>query len=176
MSGRNLTSGEISLARELFKNSIRYEEVKIHNGKWFSKQPDNSGMTPSGEIYVSGAYKDDYGVEGPELKGFIMHELAHVWQYQNNILHVKTSAILESIWHLGNYDEAYKYTLEDGKDLIEYGIEQQASMIQDYYLVVKRGLQFRVGRIQNEGSWAEKRDLLKRVMGNFISDPTYAVR
>ncbi len=47
---RDLTSGEVILALDLFQDSIRYERVKIHNGKYFFKQPANSGMTPNGEF------------------------------------------------------------------------------------------------------------------------------
>ena len=179
MSGkRDLTSGEVVLALDLFRNSIRYERVKIHNGKYFFKQPGNSGMTPNGEIYVSGAlYRNDYSAASIRLQAFFIHEMAHVWQYQNKILRVRLSAVLGQIRHFGNYGKMYKYILEDGKDLIEYGIEQQASIIEDYFILIKRGLSaFRGGRIQNQGTSAEKRELLKKVMANFIADPTFSVR
>lgn len=174
MSERDLTSGEIILVREMFKTSVKFGQVKIHNEKYFFKQPPNSGMTPSGEIYVNGdPYRDDYSVADPYLKAFFIHEMTHVWQYQNNILHVKTSAILGQISHPGNYNEMYKYTLEDDKSLVDYGIEQQAAIVEDYFLVVKKGiLQFRDNRIQNQGTWAEKRELLKKVMADFIADPS----
>ncbi|MGI8555199.1 MAG: hypothetical protein ACR2LT_02430 [Pyrinomonadaceae bacterium] len=130
-------------------------------------------MTPSGEIYVNGSpYRNDYSTADFFSKAFFIHEMTHVWQYQNNVLFVKTSAIWGQICHLGDYNEMYKYTLEDGKSLIDYGIEQQAAMVEDYYLVVKRGFnQFREGRIQNRGTFAEKRELLKKVMADFIADP-----
>ncbi|MFN2390403.1 MAG: type IV secretion protein Rhs [Pyrinomonadaceae bacterium] len=179
MSGkRDLTSGEVILALDLFQDSIRYERIKIHNGRYFFKQPANSGMTPNGEIYVSGApYRNDYSAAGIRLQAFFIHEMTHVWQYQNKILRVRLSAILGQIRHLGNYGKMYKYVLEDGKDLIEYGIEQQASIVEDYFILIKRGLQeFRGGRIQNQATTAQKRELLTKVMTNFIADPGYPVR
>ena len=88
MSERALTPGETALAKRLFKDSLDYTKVKIHNKKYVFVQPDNSGMTPNGEIYVSGSetYKNDYAKEVSRLRGFFIHEMAHVWQYQLNIL------------------------------------------------------------------------------------------
>lgn len=164
--GRNLTDGEIVLARDVFSDSIRYERVKIHRGKYFFTQPKNSGMTPNGEIYVSGApYRKDYSSANTNFQAFFIHEMTHVWQYQNKILHVKLAAVLGQIRFLGNYRKMYEYTLEAGKNLTEYDIEQQAAIVEDYFTVVKLGLaNFRNGRIQNEGSMAEKIEMLKNVM------------
>lgn len=178
--GRALTSNEVSLAKEIFKSSLSYDAVKVHNGKYTRFQWENSGMTPNGEIYAHGtAYKDDYTADhtpaGLETKAFFIHEMAHVWQWQNNILRVKTSAILETLKHKFDYMEAYKYTLKADADLIEYGIEQQASIIEDYYRVIKRGLGFKENN-QNQEPLPARKELLKKVMGNFVSDPSYAVR
>jgi hypothetical protein len=66
----------------------------------------------------------------------------------------------------------YRYTLEAGRRLIDYGLEQQASIIEDYYLVVTAGApEFRAGRIQNPGTTAERVRLLKSVMADFLFDP-----
>lgn len=178
MGGRSLTTGEIELARELFKDSIRYERVRIHNGKYFFWQPPDSGMTPNGEIYANGyPYSNDYAAESLDLRAFFIHEMAHVWQYQNKILRVKLAAVCGQIRHLGNYPEMYKYRLQSGKRLIDYGIEQQASIIEDYYIVIMTGgAEFRSGRIQNKGSSAKKIRLLKNVMADFAADPTRPIR
>ncbi len=181
-AARHLTVGEIALAREIYKDSISYRNVKIHRGKYFFKQPPGSGMTPNGEIYVADnpkrgnfLYKDDYSSQSVSLKAFFIHEMAHVWQYQNNILRVKTSAILGHLRHFGEYKKMYKYTLSKDKKLIDYGIEQQAAIIEDYYIVVKENMpKFCAGRIQNQCSHAEKRELLEKVMADFIFDPTYS--
>lgn len=176
MFSRKLTSAEIALATSLFKDSINYSLVKVHDHVYVEFQPDNSGMTPNGEIFASkGAYRKDYGIEKPDFRAFFLHEMTHVWQYQNNILHVKTSAILETLYQFGDYDKAYFYTLSNEKGLIEYNIEQQASIVQDYYLVVKCGLNFS-DRVQNGGTKEDKKNLLKRVMGDFITDPKMSVR
>ena len=81
MKDRLLTTGEITLAQSVYKDSVDYQKVKIHeHGKYFF-QPNNSGMTPDGEVYAKGnAYVADYSVEPGGLQGFFIHEMAHVWQ------------------------------------------------------------------------------------------------
>lgn len=172
---RNLTSGETELAREVYKDSIKYQKVKIHHGKYIFAQPAGSGMTPNGEIYVADdarqnnfLYKKDYSIESVELKAFFIHEMAHVWQYQNKILRVKTAAVLGQLRHFGRYGKMYKYVLDARKKLIDYGIEQQAAIIEDYYVVIKEGMpEFCGGRIQNQCAFAEKKELLEIVMTDF---------
>lgn len=174
---RNLTSGELILARSIYKNSIDYERVKIHKTKYFFGQPSNSGMTPRGEIYAEGfAYHDDYSIESSEGQGFFIHELCHVWQHQNRILSCIWSALTEQVRHKFNYAAAYPYFLKADKTLIDYKMEQQASIVEDYFRVVKRGISFRDDRCQNVGTDAEKRALLISVLGDFLNDPSLPSR
>ena len=173
MSGRSLMAGEERIAREIYKNSINYSKVKIHDGKYFFGQPDDSGMTPRGEIYASsGAYNADYSRENASTQGFFIHEMGHVWQYQNSILNVIFSALLEQIEHGFDYNKAYPYLLDANKTLTDYDIEQQASILEDYFRVVKRGIEFRQNRIQNGGTRVEKAALLRAVLADFITDPS----
>ena len=170
---RDLTTDERRVARELYGSSIDYSRVKIHDGKYFFGQPDNSGMTPNGEIYVSsGAYHADYSMENASTQGFFVHEMGHVWQYQNSILNIIWSALMEQITHFFDYNKAYPYTLDANKTLIDYDIEQQASILEDYFRVVKRGIDFRQGRILNSGTTAEKVRLLRAVLADFIANPS----
>lgn len=172
---RKLTQGEIELAREIFDDSIEYQKVKVHHGKYFFAQPAGSGVTPNGEIYVADnakrnnfLYKKDYSIETVGLKAFFIHEMAHVWQYQNKILRVKTAAFFGQIRHFGRYGKMYRYVLDARKKLTDYGIEQQAAIIEDYYVVIKEGREeFCTGRVQNQCAFVEKRELLEIVMADF---------
>lgn len=171
---RDLTSGEILAAQSIFKDSIIYSKVKIHKTKYFFGQPTNSGMTPRGEIHAHGfAYHEDYSLEMAETQAFFIHEMCHVWQHQNGILNCMWSALTEQIRHGFKYENAYPYFLSPDKTLTDYGMEQQASIIEDYYRVVRRGITFRGNRCQNIGTDAERRALLISVLGDFLNDPTY---
>lgn len=170
---RKLTAGEIEIAGEIYGESIRYDAVKIHDGKLFFGQPDNSGMTPLGEIHAHGnVYHADYTNEHPEMQSFFIHEMGHVWQHQNGILNVIWSALLAQITHGFNYGRAYPYLLETDKTLTDYNLEQQASMLEDYFRVARHGLEFRPNRILNGGSREENLQLLESVLAEFIADPS----
>ena len=174
MAERILTIGEINLAKKVFKSSIDYVKVKVHDEKYIFFQPSNSGMTPNGEIYVDGVYYADYSATGGSLQGFFIHEMAHVWQYQNNILDPISAAIGEAIRHGFNYGDAYKYTLDASKDLLAYKIEQQAAIIEDYFRTTFSGLLPVPGHMQNSYVDVQKNQLFQKVLSKFMANPSYA--
>lgn len=171
---RSLTLAEIGLAKKIYKSSMDYAKVKVHNGKYGPFQPNNSGMTPKGEIYVDGAYRADYGSASPYLMAFFIHEMAHVYQYQLNILDPISSAIGAAIKHGFNYDKAYFYELKPDKDLLDYGIEQQAQIIEDYYRVNFLSILPKDQYLQNKLADVKRDGLFAKVLKKFISDPAYA--
>lgn len=176
MSGRTLTPGEISLAQRVFKDSLDYGKVKIHNQKYLPFQPDESGMTPNGEIYVSGSrtYENDYSLVKVGLKSFFIHEMAHVWQYQLKVLSPVAAAIKESILNFFDYDKAYEYELMAGKDLLSYRIEQQAQIIEDFYLWYTEAVPPTRNRVKNPGPPSSYLPLYPQVLANFLANPAYA--
>lgn len=173
---RSLTLREEALAKAVFKSSIDYKKVRIHDKKYFPLQPRDVGMTPNGEIYVSGdlLYSSDYGVDSHYHKSFFIHEMAHVYQYQLKILNPIASAIGEYLTNGFNYLKAYEYTLEVGKDLLEYSLEQQAQIISDYFLLyILRG-KLEINTLRNELDLVRKDKLYHKVLANFLADPNYA--
>jgi hypothetical protein len=156
---RYLTAGEIELARQVYGNSIAYEAVKIHDGPrvWF--QAKNSGMTPRGEIYMRDCYSADYSKGDVNQRGFFIHEMAHVWQFQNKIVHPVAAAAGLQLKHKFKYGSAYAFELEKDKDLTSYGMEQQAAIIQEYFVRKHEKLDTKLHE-----------DVLK----NFLEDPAYA--
>ncbi|MCY0725611.1 hypothetical protein OVW19_28140, partial [Klebsiella pneumoniae] len=73
----------------------------------------------------------------------------------------------------GDYAKAYPYTLDGARDLTEYGIEQQASIVEDWFLMRVHGLA--PGRLENPPETTKARDaLFKAVLASFLADPTYA--
>lgn len=45
MAERVLTSGEIGLAKKVFKDLLDYSAIKVHNKRYLPFQPDNSHRT-----------------------------------------------------------------------------------------------------------------------------------
>lgn len=61
MSLRRMTSGELTLARSIFENTIDYSKVWIHNENICLGQGERTAMTPNGEMYYPDAvYSSDY--------------------------------------------------------------------------------------------------------------------
>lgn len=184
--GRGLSADEIKLAQSIYKTSIDYAKVLVHKGKYGDLpygygQPDNTLMTPNGEIYAPpNVYSSDYASESNDFKATFIHEMCHVWQWQRNIKNVKTAAIIEWAWHGGDYNEAYYYKLEEYKDLKEFGLEQQAAIIEDYYRVIILNLDYSKdakGKTHNQNypddSLRQIKNLLYKATGKFIDNPGY---
>ena len=82
---RLLTAGEIEMTKTIFKDSIDYTKVKVHREEylWFGMQPDNTAMTPNGELYFNPAhFKEDFSTSTFGDRLWFMHEMVHVWQHQ----------------------------------------------------------------------------------------------
>jgi len=60
-----------------------------------------------------------------------MHEMVHVWHRQMG---------MRVLWRgLGSWAARYKYKLSANKKLSNYGMEQQACLLSDYYLLTFHG-------------------------------------
>ena len=124
---RPLTAGEIEMASAIFRDGIDYSSVTIKHFKWSLLQPDDRVKAPNGHIYYPRniwSYKDDIAQAGLGAKELLIHELTHVYQYQQGI-----NVVAQRFSEGG----IYKYQLLQDKSLLDYTIEQQASIIADYY-------------------------------------------
>lgn len=127
---RQLTIGEIALAKTLYGYSILYHLVWVHRESYlpFNLQPVNVAMTPNGEMWFrEDTYSPDFSLETRlDKKHLFMHEMMHVWQAQKGMF-VRTRGLFSSV-------ADYSYSL-DKVDLLHYGLEQQASIVSDYWLL-----------------------------------------
>lgn len=132
---RTLTTGETELAKTVFRNSIDYSKVRIHNDKSNILQGDNVTVTPNGELYCAGNYCDDFS---KERRHHFIHEMTHVWQYQNNVLDPRVAAATEWVKSGFCYGDCYHYKADPAKDLLDYNLEQQADMVADLFALKER--------------------------------------
>ena len=171
---RPLTAGEITLAKQVFGASICYDKVGITAGKFMPFQPKGTAMAPDGNLYMYGCYHDDYSSQPPLTQSHFIHEMAHVWQKQNGVLDPIASALKLNLTYRFNYNAAYFYTLEMGRDLTSYNMEQQATIVQDYFLRAHCNHSRDTGKCQTAGGWDTTRALYESVLKNFLADPAYA--
>ena len=147
---RLLTLGEINLARTLYAFTIRYNEVWIHRSSHlpFNLQKNNYAMTPNGELYFQeGTYEPDFSqphVNNDRVSGqhLFLHEMMHVWQhlFLHEMMHVwqHQRGMMVRMRGLFSWAVDYYYTL-DKAILLDYGLEQQAAMVADYWLLKTYG-------------------------------------
>ena len=128
---RTLTSGEQFYALEIFGAAIDYKIVRIHNTRAYFFQPADTAITPDGEIYFPPAsYKPDFSSNMSDAT-WLIHELAHVWQHQQGMW-VRTRGMLNRTYEYGDLGT-------NKRSFLNYGIEQQASIVGDYFRL-KHGL------------------------------------
>ncbi|NSX56904.1 hypothetical protein [Parasulfitobacter algicola] len=130
MANRGLTEGEIELAQALFGDAIDYSTIRIFDRGY--QNIANEVTSPNGNIYYPREgrgeefYSDDFSTASISKQAYFMHELAHVWQYQNG-----TNLIFRRIVEGGDYD--YTDKLTSGVPFSEWGIEEQASYFEDVF-------------------------------------------
>jgi hypothetical protein len=157
LPARALTTGERHLLASIFRDAIDYDAIRIVRGHAFALQDDATYVTLGDRIYVPAPlYHADYARMTATAQAVLVHEVTHVWQRASG-MHVAAQAIAAFIRHGGRYDRTYPYRLSPGRDLLDYGIEQQASILADYFLA--RGADVR-----------RYREVLRR----FLADPKYA--
>jgi len=133
---RLMTLGEIAMARRVFGDSIVYSRVWIHCDSYFpfGLQSPAYAMAPNGELWFrKEGYNPDFSSSDvlDQSKHVFIHELGHVWQHQHGQW-VRTRGLF-------SWAADYFYKLDRCK-LTDYPIEQQASIIADYWLIIVYGM------------------------------------
>ncbi|MFC6204344.1 MULTISPECIES: type IV secretion protein Rhs [Psychrobacter] len=119
---RYLTSGEIALAYSVFADSLDVSEIQLKTAWWVLK---NYAVSPNGNIYFHPAdWCPDFSTVSIGKQSWLIHELTHVWQLQRGLKVVRGAII----------NRRYNYILQTGKSFFNYGIEQQARIVQDYFV------------------------------------------
>ena len=170
---RALTEGERSLLRPLFRDGIDYDRVRVIHASFPFQQRDVY-MTPRGHIYAPGElFRDDFSRERRGLdRAVFVHEMTHVWQYANG-MDLVGEGVMEFTKNRGQYEKAYPYVLAANRDLSDYGMEQQASIVEDYFLITSGAGE--PVRLENRGLAPGERDALyAAVLARFLGNARYA--
>ena len=130
MTRRALTLAERSLVGAMFGTAIDTERVAIHRRRWWPLQPKAALMAPDGDIWChqdGPLYRACYASASLAMQALFVHEMTHVWQAQRG-----------GRWYLPLMRHPfcrYAYRLEPGKPFARYGIEQQAEIVADAFLL-----------------------------------------
>ncbi len=127
LRSRSLTTAEKQLAASVFGQSLDTSQVKIVAHRLILK---DYAMSPNGHVYFHlDNWCEDFTARSLSQQSWLIHELTHVWQLQQGIAVLRRAL----------FDRQYSYVLEQGKQFLNYGVEQQAQMVQDYFLKRARG-------------------------------------
>lgn len=177
MTKRRLTPGETALAKTVFGDSVDYAAVWLHDKRILPLgfQAREQAVANANHIsFPRGAYSADFSAE-PDAKkqSVFIHEMTHVWQHQNRVVRTPIAAIKETLKHKFNYQKCYLHRLDPTKDLVQYGFEQQAAIVQDYFLLTRHAMpeSFKARRTETPADLLQK---YEAVLKNFLKNPGYA--
>ena len=118
----------------VFQGSLKSEDLQVQLGGVASI---GASRTLGNRIFLQKTWLDSWQSKSIESLGLLIHEAVHAWQYQSNGWRYAPRSLWEQfqakVRH-GTRREAYSYDLEEHKEFLSFGIEQQAQMIQDWYL------------------------------------------
>ncbi len=187
LSGRSITDNEEVILQEMgYKSSIDANKVLFHTSDFADSYLEvmQSSFSVNGNVILihSSEYKDDYSKESNITKGFWEHEMGHIWQKQNCVLFTEIESIKNMYNVLVKKEDAsnlYNYTLDDKKDLLDYGVEQQPTIIMEFHQLTHYNQKPYAVNNQTIGdlSQAETEELERKyraVLKNFLKDPSYA--
>lgn len=123
---RPLTQREKDVAQPVYQGSVDLERVQIATTSVLA-----APTTLANTIRVKGDITDDT----------LIHELAHVWQYQTSGLRYVSCALAGQVQGaVGHGDRNWTYEFDPtkpGTRLADYGPEQQAQIIQNAFILGK---------------------------------------
>jgi hypothetical protein len=157
---RRLTIIELQEAQLVFGSSLDFDRIWVHEEVAFpniigrigaalarQKAPTNNAVTLGNHVYFPVQLKiDQQKIENSDFQdiGWLIHELTHVWQFQNTGIKYLFKAILGHI-RLGSkvYDyggkKGLKEAVDGGKTFAQFNPEQQGDIVRRIYVVMKKG-------------------------------------
>jgi hypothetical protein len=117
-----MSAKEKQLAYPIFKDSIDWDNIRL-NSRSLAARGFKVAFVSFHTVHFGDRLSDD----------ILIHELVHIWQYQNF-----GSAYIVRALHAQSTKAGYKYggllTLHEKSNLTDFNFEQMAEVIRDAYL------------------------------------------
>ena len=126
---RKLTADEVLLAEQVFGKNLHYTRIRVDESAW-------AGPKQYHFCYVSFYTINSWGKMQDDV---FIHELVHVWQYQQFGAAYIARALMAQ--RRAGYDYGGLSGLKEAKaqhlSLLHFNFEQQADIVMDYYRLLK---------------------------------------
>jgi hypothetical protein len=138
---RGLTGPEITAAKDLFGDTIDYSLVVIERNSLYNA---GSSRTIGNTIALTDSKFSGNGMTlNAAGRQTLMHELAHVWQYQNQGWTYAPEALwaqFKAWWNTGSRNAAYDWEqlADSGVPWEQWNPEAQAEAVEDYNRALRR--------------------------------------
>lgn len=162
-SARPLRGNEIRMVFPVFRESLDYSRPRVHNDEFlpFGLQPNNTAMTPNGEMYFNPSrFKEDFALSTDSDKHWFMHEMVHIWQHQLGYPVMRRGAIRIGL--------DYEYELKPEKRLGDYNMEAQGDLIADWWAIKF----LRNPNVMSMKKYKNDLALYETVLTRFIANPS----
>lgn len=180
LPGRPLTADEKTMLREVYRDSVDYSKMRIHHSALadaFLHVSNQTATTRGNVIFIETTpEKDNYASPKADyyMQYTLVHEVGHVWQGQMGLMPNPVSMAALNFSRLfpgGDRHTDYRYDVTAGRDLLEYNIEQQASIITEFHFAAKQGME---PLFNSRGSLTpQQMDGYRATLKNFIANPAY---
>jgi type VI secretion system secreted protein VgrG len=139
---RGLTPEELDIARSVFGDTLDLTQITLSDGGGVSGNladlDDNARTVGDGVIFPAGTLTraaNDAQFRENVFKPLLVHELAHVWQYQHG---ADVSTLLPTALAGGVFKHVYDFgdlgqAKAEGKPFLQFNYEQQANIVSAYY-------------------------------------------
>lgn len=130
LAGRSLGRSERQLAEPIFGRSLDYGQVRLVSSDALSYR------TVGNNIYVP----EGFTITDAYMAQTLIHELTHVWQYQQSGTSYISVSLADQIVAAiteGSRNQAYAYTIEPGQRFFDFRAEQQASIVEHYFAMLR---------------------------------------
>jgi hypothetical protein len=147
MATRLLKESEVEFARQVFEDKLPYGKVYL-SSRYFPFNEGTAVTVASISSFVFVRTLRSYtifvgpdvfgeGADGPRFRDTFIHELTHVWQGYHGLLgwaYMAQSMLSQGYAILTQHDRNKAYTYTPGESWESYNVEQQARLVQDWFL------------------------------------------
>jgi len=149
MATRLLKESEVEFARQVFEDRLPYGRVYLSNRYFPFNEKTRTAVTAASlasfipvqslRSYTIFVGPDVYeeGADGPGFRDTFIHELTHVWQGYHGLLgwaYMAQSMLAQGYAILTQHDRNMAYAYKPGEPWRSYNVEQQARLVQDWFL------------------------------------------